>query len=172
MDGIINNTVKLKTYVADPDLLVDRFGMMVYKIALLQTRNPHDAEDVFQEVFLRMMKYMDGFKSEEHAKAWLIRVTQTCSLRQLGSAWNRKTTAISQTVIDDFKAADMSYEEIELFDALGTLPEDIRLSLHLYYFLGYSVNEIARTLDTAPGSIKTRLYRGRNMLRQVLGGAI
>ena len=170
MNGITNNTIKLEAYIADPGLLVDRYGKMVYKIALLQTRNPHDAEDVFQEVFLRMMKYKDGIKSEEHAKAWLIRVTQTCSLRLLGSSWNKKTTALTQEVIDTFVAADMNYDEIELFDALGTLPEDVRLTLHLYYYMGYSVKEIASTLDTAPGSIKTRLYRGRNMLRQVLEG--
>lgn len=169
MNGITNEKENRGAYVADPDLLVDRFGEMVYKIALLQTRNPQDAEDVFQEVFLRMMKYKDGFMSEDHAKAWLIRVTQTCCIRLLGCAWNKKTTGITEIGIDKLAATHMDYEEIELYNALAELPADVRLTLHLYYFVGYSVKEIANMLDTAPGSIKTRLYRGRNMLRKILG---
>lgn len=134
MNGISSEEVTRHTYVADPDLLVERFGKMVYKIALLQTRNSQDAEDVFQEVFLRMMKYKDGFVSEEHAKAWLIRVTQTCSIRLLGCAWNKKTTGITQVTTDKLAAHHMNHEELELYNALAELPVDIRLVLHLYYF--------------------------------------
>lgn len=173
MIGINNSSENYnQPYIANPCGLVERYGEMVYKIALLHTRNPHDAEEVFQEVFLRMMTYKDSFKSDEHAKAWLIRVTHTCSLKLLGSAWNRKTVSIEQFTTDHAITIDMHHEEIELYNAMAQLPEDIRLTLYLYYFMGYSVGEIARDLDATVSMIKIRLFRGRNKLRQILGSDI
>ena len=59
----------------DPDSIVDRYADMVYRLAFAQVKNRTDADDVFQEVFIRLVKYLDTIENEEHLKAWLIRVT-------------------------------------------------------------------------------------------------
>ena len=66
---------------------VDKYADMVYRIALTQMKNVHDAQDIFQEVFLRLVKNIDTIQNEEHLKSWLIRVTLNCSKTNLMSAW-------------------------------------------------------------------------------------
>ena len=142
---------------------VDRWGDMVYRLALARTASVPDAEDVFQEVFLRYFRHEEKFQSDEHRKAWLIRCTVNRAKSLLVSPWKQRTvpleTAAEVGVEDDYR---------EVYGAVLSLPGKYRTVIHLHYFEGLSVLEIARMLQVAEGTVKSQLSRGRALLREML----
>ena len=75
----------------DPiETIIQRYADLVYKLAYAKTRHPHDAEDIFQEVFLRYIQKQPKFQSPDHEKAWFIRVTVNCSLSALNSSFKKR----------------------------------------------------------------------------------
>ena len=142
---------------------VERWGDMVYRLALARTASVPDAEDVFQEVFLRYFRHEEKFQSDEHRKAWLIRCTVNRAKSLLASPWKKRTvpleTAAEVGVEDDYR---------EVYSAVVSLPGKYRTVIHLHYFEGLSVAEMARMLHTAEGTVKSQLSRGRALLREML----
>lgn len=142
---------------------VQRWGDMVYRLALARTANVPDAEDVFQEVFLRYFRHEEKFQSDEHRKAWLIRCTVNRAKSLTASPWRKRTvpleTAEEVGVEDDYR---------EVYSAVLSLPGKYRAVIHLHYFEGLSVMEIAQMLHIAEGTVKSQLSRGRALLRDML----
>lgn len=142
---------------------VERWGDMVWRLALARTANVSDAEDVFQEVFLRYFRHEDRFDSDEHRKAWLIRCTVNRAKSLLASPWRRRTvpldTAARLGVQDEYR---------EVYSAVLALPARYRTVIHLFYFEGLSIAEIAADLKVAAGTVKSQLSRGRALLRSAL----
>ena len=142
---------------------VERWGDMVYRLALARTASVPDAEDVFQEVFLRYFRHEERFQSDEHRKAWLIRCTVNRAKSLTASPWKKRTvpleTAEEVGVEDDYR---------EVYSAVLSLPGKYRAVIHLHYFEGLSVMEIAQTLHVAEGTVKSQLSRGRALLREML----
>ena len=99
--------------------VIDKYSNMVYRLALAQMRNKQDAEDVFQDVFLRYISQLRIFKSEEHRKAWLIRVTINRS-RSIWAGWFRKSEPLSDSLVTETKA------ESDLSEYLSLLPQKYR----------------------------------------------
>ena len=132
--------------------VVNRWGDMVYRLALARTANVPDAEDVFQDVFLRYFRHEDGFKSDEHRKAWLIHCTVNRCKSLIASPWRRRTvpleTAEEVGVADDYR---------EVYSAVLSLPGKYR-----------AVTEIAQMLNVPEGTVKSQLSRGRALLRDLL----
>ena len=120
------------------DEVVERYADMVYRLACAQTGRRDSADDVFQEVFLRLVRRNPTFASEEHRKAWL--------LREHGQA-------------DDFEA-------LALRDALARLPEKDRAALHLFYGEGLTAREIGAITGEKEASVRSRLSRARAQLRK------
>ena len=143
--------------------VVERWGDMVYRLALARTANVPDAEDVFQEVFLRFFRHEDRFANDEHRKAWLIRCTVNRCKSLRASPWRKRTvpleTAEEVGVEDDYR---------EVYAAVLSLPAQYRSVIHLYYFEGLSVAEMAQTLNVPEGTVKSQLSRGRALLREIL----
>ena len=142
---------------------VERWGDMVWRLALARTANVQDAEDVFQEVFLRFFRHEDELDSDEHRKAWLIRCTVNRANSLLSSPWRRKTVPLevaAQVGVED------QYREV--YSAVLSLPARYRAVIHLHYFEGLSVAEIAGTLNLPEGTVKSQLSRGRAFLRDLL----
>ena len=143
--------------------VVERWGDMVYRLALARTASVPDAEDVFQEVFLRYFRHEERFHNYEYRKAWLIRCTVNRCKSLLASPWRRRIvpleTAEEVGVEDDYR---------EVYSAVLTLPRKYRAVIHLHYFEGLSVAEMAQTLDMPEGTIKSQLSRGRALLRDML----
>ncbi len=133
---------------------------MVYRLALARAGNSADAEDIFQEVFLRYVSKAPAFTSEEHRKAWLLRVTVNCARKLHAAPWRRLTEPLS-----DLLAAPEP-EESGLWDALQRLRPEDRTVLHLYYYEELSTGEIARLLGCRPGTVRSRLTRARERLRE------
>ena len=81
-----------------PEQLVSVYGDMVYRLAYAQTRSRHDADDIFQEVFLQTVRKKPVFDSEEHEKAWLLRVTLNCLKSHWRMAWRRHDTPLDDCI--------------------------------------------------------------------------
>ena len=139
---------------------IRRYAAMVYRLALARTGSSADAEDIFQEVFLRYVSKAPAFTSEEHRKAWLLRVTANCAGKLRAAPWRRLTEPLS-----DLLAAPEP-EESGLWDALQRLRPEDRTVLHLYYYEELSTGEIARLLGCRPGTVRSRLTRARARLRE------
>jgi len=152
-----------------PDVteLFDEFSDMVYRIAFVRMSQSSDAEDVFQEVFLRLVKHVGKLKSHEHTKAWLIRCTLNCCNSHHRSAWQKKTVGIEENIYTG--QTDLGYEHIELLDAVRSLTPEHQEVIHLFYYEGYSGKEIAEMLDINENTVKSRLRRARMELQSAWG---
>lgn len=146
------------------DGVVDAYAAMVYRLALTRVRTVPDAEDVFQEVFLRYFEKERTFENEEHRKAWLIRVTILCSRKFWSAPFRRRTVPLDETLPFEMP------EESAVHAALLSLPAKYRTALHLFYFEGFSANEIATATGGRPAAVRMQLTRGRAMLREKLKG--
>lgn len=136
----------------------------VYRLALSRTNSKEHAEDVVQEVFLRLLQKKERFESYEHLKAWLLRVTINCSRKIFSSAWFRKTVPLDEEI--SFETPERS----DVYFAVNELPQKYRTVIYLYYYEEMSVKEISSLLRLSEGTIKSQLYRGRELLRDKLEG--
>jgi RNA polymerase sigma-70 factor (ECF subfamily) len=148
----------------DVEAALEKHANTVYRIALAQTRNRDDAQDVFQEVFLRLVRSQKKISSEEHLKAWLIRVTVNCCKTHFANAFRRRTVDLSDEI------PYIPPEELGVLQEVLSLPEKYRAIIHLFYFEDLSVNDIAQTLRMKSSTVKSHLFRARNMLREKLKG--
>lgn len=154
---------KLCTGMTDEEIIRAHFDM-VYRLALSQTRNITSAEDVTQEVFLRFVENRGKLTTAAHIKAWLIRVTINCSKNVFMNSWFKKTVPLTDDLTFD------TPEKSEVYYAVRTLPSKYRTIIHLYYYEDMSVREIAECLTMNESTVKSRLLRGREMLRKELEG--
>lgn len=146
----------------DTESAVEQYGTMVYRLAYAQLRSRHDADDVFQEVFLRYHRAAPPFESEEHRKAWLLRVTANCANSLAASPWRKRSVPLE----DVYAYSDQ--EESGLDAALAQLPSKYRTVIHLYYYEGYSTEEIARILGRRASTVRAQLARARQTLARLL----
>lgn len=144
---------------------VEKYFNMVYKLALSQTKSIHNAEDVVQNVFLKFLQCKKTFNDREHEKAWLIRVTLNESKSFFTSSWFKKTVPLEENEIT-FE----NEEKSDVYYATLRLTPKYRAVIHLFYYEDMQVKEIADALGERESAIKTRLFRGREMLRQYLKG--
>ena len=143
------------------------YGDTVYRLALCRLQNAADAEDVYQDVFLRLLEQRAGRWDEEHLKAWLIR-TALNRCADLGRLRQRRGTLSLEEVPE--MAHPLDEEAAELWDAVGRLPEKLRTAVHLFYGEGYESGEIGALLGVPAATVRGRLRRARAELRNLLGG--
>ena len=136
---------------------------MVYRLAIARVKNKYDADDILQEVFLRFIKVKDKVENDEHLKALLIRITINCSKNLLTSSWFKRTEPLSE-------ALSVTDEYSDTLDAVLRLPQKYRTVIHLHYYMGYSVDEIAAILKSKPSTVKSQLHRARKLLKIDLEG--
>lgn len=143
---------------------IDRWGDMVWRLALARTRHIQDSEDVFQEVFSRFFRHQENLDSDEHRKAWLIRCTLNCTNTLLSARWR------THLPLEEAVTQAMEPEDREVYQAVLALPRKYRTALHLHYYEGYSVAEIAALTGAREGTVKSWLSRGRERLAAQLKG--
>ncbi len=155
----------------DKDVLnaLEQYSSMVYRLAYARTRNRADAEDIYQEVFLRLAKSAPVFTHEGHLKAWLLRVTANCSTNLLKSAWRRRVCVV-ESLWEPGASAEDNQRFAALNEALDRLPARYRAAIHLYYYEKMTVDEIAAALNVGPAAVRSRLARGRAKLKIALTG--
>ena len=138
------------------------YGDMLYKIAVLYMKNPDDAEDVLQEVFIKLFYSAPIFKDLNHEKAWLIRVTQnTC--RDFLKSSEKKNVSLDFD-LSSYPAQDGDIR-LDVLKQLFALPEKYKTAVILFYYYDYSVGEISQTLKISKSAVKMRLKRGREILK-------
>ena len=148
--------------------IMETQGDTVYRLALCRLQNKPDAEDVYQEVFLRLLKQDIQSWNEEHLKAWLIRVTLNCCA-DIGRFRTRKQ-ALSYCDAVGYSQQTVNEDYQDLWEAISRLPVKLRTTIHLYYMEEYSTEEIARILKIPAVTVRTRLYKARRKLKDLLGG--
>lgn len=138
------------------------YADMVYRLAFARTGTKCDADEVFQEVFMRYIKKQPIFENEEHRKAWLIRVTINCANKLWSSAWRRKTEVLEETVTFETK------DDLDLNNELRQLPKKYRELIHLFYYEEMSLEEISRALNRKNSTVRTQLTRARALLKNIM----
>lgn len=144
--------------------LAERYIHTVYRIAYTYLRSAADAEDVTQNVLLKLWQSKKDFESDVHIKHWLIRVTVNECKKAFLSPW-RKETPIENL------AETLAFETPEhsaLFYEVMSLPKKYRVPLLLYYYEDYSTADIAQMLRLPPATVRTQLARGRERLKHIL----
>ena len=133
---------------------------MLLRIAMTRLSSPADAEDVVQEVFLKLLTTRPHFRDLEHEKAWLIRTTL-----HLARAAERRNLPLETAEV--LPGGEMP-EPSPILSAVQALPAKYSAVIHLYYYEGYSIKEISKLLQIPLPTVGTRLSRGRERLRQLL----
>ncbi|MBQ2973907.1 MAG: sigma-70 family RNA polymerase sigma factor [Clostridia bacterium] len=142
--------------------VIKRNSDMVYRLAFSQMKNKEDTDDVYQEVFLRYIKYRVDFKSPEHEKAWFIRVTLNCCKTVFSSFWRTKVTELD----DNFETAEIDTDDLSY--ALEKLPKKYNAVLHLFYYEDLSVEDIAEILKISQPNVRMLLTRARRKLKEII----
>ena len=137
----------------------ETYGTMVYRLAMVYRGNHADAEDVTQEVFVRLFRKGPAFHDKEHEKRWLLRVTANLCLDQLRGPWRSRIVELEEAGDTRSSGGD------ELVNMVLSLPKKYKGPIHLHYFEGYSVEEISRILRISVSAVKMRLKRGRELLK-------
>lgn len=147
------------------DRIVRQYADMVYRVALSYAKTPHDAEDVVQTTFMKLLIGQKEFQDEEHIRRWLIRV----AVNECNSLWSsfwRKNVDYTEELAAE---PEFSIEEKQdLYQAVVNLPPKCRIVVHLFYYEEYSTKEIAELLHMREATVRTRLVRARKLLRQQL----
>lgn len=141
--------------------LYRRHVSMVYQICLMLLKNVPDAEDATQNVFRKVMEQDKPFRDPEHEKAWLIVTARNECRDQLKHWWRRNRE--SETAL--LQVSSQQPEDSGLKELIWELPEQDRLVLYLYYYQGYTAQEIAELLGKNPSTVRTWLVRARKKLK-------
>ena len=144
--------------------VIEKYSDTVYRVALTRCGVIENAEDVYQEVFMKFSEKMPKFKNEEHEKAWFIRVTINLTKNIKNSAWSRKVITLDENI--EFE----TQEQNDVFSCVCQLPQNYKTVIYLLYYEGYKVKEIADLMKTREGTVKTWLFRAREMLKEKLQG--
>lgn len=156
---------------SDVDYVISKYSDMIYRLASANVSSRSSADDIYQEVFLKYIKHIKKnrtFESEEHRKAWLIRVTVNQCKSLNTSAWFKKTEELDENISSSSGvSSDM---KIDFQRALMKLPQKYRSVIHLFYYEQLSVEQIGRILDAKESTIRTQLVRARGLLKDILKG--
>ena len=144
--------------------LARRYMDTVFRVAFSCMKSRTDADDITQNVLLKLYRYEGDFQDESHLKNWLIRVTINECKSAFRSLW-RKTENL-----DDYvnSLAMPTEEHTELLEAVMGLPQKYRVVIYLFYYEGYSTAELARLLSLPEATVRTHLARGRRRLKSIL----
>jgi RNA polymerase sigma factor (sigma-70 family) len=142
--------------------IVEKYSDMVTRICIMNLRNSDDAKDCYQNVFIKLFQKDIEFQNEEHLKAWLIRVCIN-ECRNYIKRFYKFTIDIEQVIIADHQ------KNLTLLPEVLKLPKKYRNVLYLYYYEGYSIDEISHILQINQNTLKSQLKRGRELLRKKVG---
>ena len=153
------------------DWVIQFYADMVYRIAYVYCQNKSDSEDIVQEVFMRYIQSIPLFESEEHRKAWIIRVAVNCCKNLVASSWKRKVSLMAVDIDHrKFHMIPNKSGNDEVYNAIAKLKKMDRILIHLFYYEEYSIDEIAKMLNLKVSAVKTRLFRTRKKLKDILEG--
>ena len=141
------------------------YGDILFKICMVYLGNKEDVEEAMQEAFFKLIYKCPKFTSDEHEKAWLIRITLNICKDMLRSVWRKRVVKMNNIENYYDNPSDM-----HIIEEILELPTKYKAVIHLYYFEDYSVKQISETLKITSSAVKMRLKRGRDILKIELEG--
>ena len=158
--------------------LMEQHERRMYAVALRMCANREDAQDCLQEAMLRVYRAIGGFKGESSFSTWVYRITMNTCLDELRRRKNKQSASLDDLLDEGWAPADERTSPEKhavraetarmLHQTIRELPEDMRAAVVLRDIQGYSYEEIAKILDINVGTIKSRISRGREKLREKL----
>ena len=140
------------------------YGDDLYRLCYFYTGNVYDAMDAVQNTLVHLMEYTGTFESESHKKSWLLKVgVNEC--RQLHRQWWRRKVTADESLIDMEKAG---VQTSEVWESVMALPNKYRTAIYLYYYVGYSTEEIAKIMGKQSSTVRSLLLRARKKLKEEL----
>ncbi|HKL99455.1 MAG TPA: sigma-70 family RNA polymerase sigma factor [Mobilitalea sp.] len=178
MQREMQNELSEKLPAYDIETLMRQYGNNVLRTAYMYVKDVHTAEDVFQEVFIKVNNKLSTFEGNSNIKTWIIRITINTCKDFLKSAYNRKVVPMMDYQ-EDAIISESDYDEVEKQDTNShirktvlSLPEKYRDVVLCVYFQEMTIAETAKVLNIAEGTIKSRLSRARLKLKEVLEGRV
>ena len=153
-----------KTY----EEVIKRNSETVYRLAYSLVKTQSDADDIYQEVFLRYVRKAPVFDNEEHEKAWFMRVTINCCKNFWKSPWIQRRSVLEKDVLEKEADCETKDENQRLIEIVKQLPEKYRVVIHLFYYEELSIKEIAKITKSKASTVRTRLTRARKLLQRWL----
>jgi RNA polymerase sigma-70 factor (ECF subfamily) len=179
-----DNPYDNESYMNDPDIAMQQspklpmevtdevvryYSPMVYRIALTKTQSSYDADDIFQEVFMKLCLNEKPFAGEEHRKAWLIKVTINCCNSHFTAPWRKNVVslddAMASQIPDETPENSSLGDGPDVYARVLKLPQNMREVVLLYYYEDLSIREISQVLQTSEVNVKKRLSRARQKLK-------
>lgn len=162
----------------DIETLIRQYGNDVLRTAYMYVKDIHSAEDIFQDVFIKVNQKLSTFEGNSSIKTWIIRITINTCKDYLKSAWNRRVVPMMDYKEDSI-VSETDYDEVESQDtkelikkSVLSLPEKYKDVVLCVYFQEMSIAETAKALQIAEGTAKSRLSRAREKLKSILEGRI
>ena len=149
--------------------IVTTYSSCLYRFALAYLKEHATSQDVVQEVFIQLLEKQPVFGSPEQEKAWLYKVTANKCKNLLKSGQYRKEIPLTDEHND---ITSSEQEDMDIADHVMKLDEKYRAPIHLYYYEGYSIKEIAEIMNQNPSTISTHLDRARQQLKEMMSEAI
>lgn len=167
-----------KSPAYDIENLIREYGNDVLRTAYLYVRDIHTAEDIFQEVFIKVNQKLSTFEGNSSIKTWIIRITINTCKDYLKSAWNRRVVPMMEYQ-EDIIISESDYEDVEnkdtkelIKETVLSLPAKYKDVVICVYYQDMTIIEAARVLKIAEGTAKSRLSRARAKLKSILEGRI
>ncbi|MFR8393402.1 MAG: RNA polymerase sigma factor [Pilosibacter sp.] len=147
------------------EMILTRFGDSILRYAYTYLHNMSDAEEVLQDTLVQFLKTAPEFESENHEKAWLLRVAANLSKNRIRYNKLRETDELNDELVAE-ECEDLSF----VWEAVKSLPVKYREVIHLFYHEGYQTVQIAKVLGRNESTVRSDLRRGREKLKEVLKG--
>lgn len=144
--------------------LLKEYGNSILRLAYSYMHNMSDAEDILQDTIIQYIKTNNSFENDVHEKAWLMRVAINISKNKIIYNKRRETSEIDENFFIE-EEQDLKF----VWDAVKSLPLKYAEVIHLFYYEGYTVLQIAEMLCKNDSTVRSLLHRGRKKLKEVLG---
>ena len=148
----------------EAERLAETYADLILRLAYTYLNHTQDAQDICQSVFVKLLTEPREFDSPAHERAYVLRMAANACKDLLKSHWHKTTVTL-----DAAAAVPAPQPEAgSLLEAVGRLPPPYRVVIYLYYYEGYSAQEIARMLGKTPSAVASLLHRGRRRLKTLL----
>ena len=138
----------------------------MYRVSMSMLKNEHDALDCVQNAILKAYENLHKLRNEEYFRSWLVRILINECKKTLKS--KSRTELLSDLPLPEISSRDNPYLSVEIAQALESLPQKIRLVVIMFYVEDYTIKEIKRVLNIPEGTVKSRLNKGRALLKEIL----
>ena len=153
-------------YMEQAERLAKTYADPILRLSYTYLKNTHDAQDICQTVFVKLLTEPREFESPEHERAYVLRMAANACKDILKSPWRRRTCGLEAVL----EVPAPEAEEGTVLSAVNTLPPHYRAVIYLFYYEGYQAAEIGAILGVPTATVHTRLARGRAKLKTLLGG--